>query len=575
MQLVEQQEIDRLGMQVETLRRNIEPQLEMASRVIDGVIKNISISKEGGLNRINQLKLVELNHAFLGLMQPISVVNASGVILASSDLGLVGESIAKKAYFKNEIQHPQDNILHISAPHPILGKPAQAISLFKSLLDRKGNFLGMVVINLSPNFFSTLLSSVHYTSDIRSAIIHGSGILLHFEPEWVKSSGINLAMRNTFFTRHKNSRLLTNTYIGESMLTGEARMVFLTNIQPEALNIDQPLVVKVSRSLQAVFESWRKSAYMQIVAFSTILLISAWVMAFILRWRRSASVRHQEVETALARVNRAFITLSVCNEEFIHVEDENALLQKICQVIVESGGYYMAWVGVPQQDLGLTIKPVAHFGFENDYLAEMKFSWSKYCDLGQGPAGRAVRSHKIQVNQNFEINPLTHPWRSAALARGYLSSISLPLKNSSTFFGVLNIYASENDAFSDAEKGLLEKLAANLSFGVSAIRGEVERKQAEEKLSIAAVAFQSQEGIMIADANQNIINVNGAFTEITGYAAEEAIGKKANLLKSGHHDEEFYSSIKKSLHQNDGWQGKIWNKRKSGELYLEWLIITA
>ncbi|WP_293600265.1 EAL domain-containing protein, partial [Polynucleobacter sp. 39-46-10] len=51
--------------------------------------------------------------------------------------------------------------------------------------------------------------------------------------------------------------------------------------------------------------------------------------------------------------------------------------------------------------------------------------------------------------------------------------------------------------------------------------------------------------------------------------------KKANLLKSGHHDEEFYSSIKKSLHQNDGWQGKIWNKRKSGELYLEWLIITA
>lgn len=102
-----------------------------------------------------------------------------------------------------------------------------------------------------------------------------------------------------------------------------------------------------------------------------------------------------------------------------------------------------------------------------------------------------------------------------------------------------------------------------------------ERKRAETDLHIAATAFEAQEGILITDADSLILRVNQSFTEITGYSAEEAIGQTPHLLSSDRHDAAFYSAMWQSLLKNGTWQGEIWNRRKNGEIYLEWLIITA
>ena len=102
-----------------------------------------------------------------------------------------------------------------------------------------------------------------------------------------------------------------------------------------------------------------------------------------------------------------------------------------------------------------------------------------------------------------------------------------------------------------------------------------DRKQTEQQLRIAATAFESQEGMLITDTDSTILRVNRAFTEITGYASEEVIGKKTRILKSGHHDASFYAQMWKSLLQNGGWQGEVWNRRKNGETFPEWLTITA
>ncbi|MBS0371211.1 MAG: EAL domain-containing protein [Proteobacteria bacterium] len=102
-----------------------------------------------------------------------------------------------------------------------------------------------------------------------------------------------------------------------------------------------------------------------------------------------------------------------------------------------------------------------------------------------------------------------------------------------------------------------------------------ERKRAEIDLRIAAIAFESQEGMFIADADRVILKVNRAFTEITGYGEDEAIGQTPRLLRSGRHDNEFYAGMYASLETTGTWQGEIWNRRKSGEIFPEWLTITV
>jgi diguanylate cyclase (GGDEF)-like protein/PAS domain S-box-containing protein len=106
-------------------------------------------------------------------------------------------------------------------------------------------------------------------------------------------------------------------------------------------------------------------------------------------------------------------------------------------------------------------------------------------------------------------------------------------------------------------------------------RDITERKKAENELRIAATAFESQEGILVTDANRCILRVNQAFTEITGYSAEEVVGMDPRLLSSGRHDGNFYAAMWASLHTTGAWKGEIWNRRKNGEVYPERLSITA
>ncbi|WP_432742616.1 EAL domain-containing protein [Methylobacter sp. G7] len=103
-----------------------------------------------------------------------------------------------------------------------------------------------------------------------------------------------------------------------------------------------------------------------------------------------------------------------------------------------------------------------------------------------------------------------------------------------------------------------------------------ERKVNEEKLKLANLVYQAiGEAIMVADADNRIVTVNPAFTELTGYSLQEAIGQSTTLLKSGHQNEAFYQIMWHTLETTGHWQGEIWNRRKNGETYLEWLTINT
>lgn len=107
------------------------------------------------------------------------------------------------------------------------------------------------------------------------------------------------------------------------------------------------------------------------------------------------------------------------------------------------------------------------------------------------------------------------------------------------------------------------------------VRDITARKQAEAELRIAAVAFESREGLMITDARGVILRVNQSFTRTTGYTAEEAVGQTPRMLKSGRHDAVFYAAMWEAIHRTGAWQGEIWDRRKNGEIYPKWLTITA
>jgi diguanylate cyclase (GGDEF)-like protein/PAS domain S-box-containing protein len=102
------------------------------------------------------------------------------------------------------------------------------------------------------------------------------------------------------------------------------------------------------------------------------------------------------------------------------------------------------------------------------------------------------------------------------------------------------------------------------------------RKQAEDRLRLAASVFEhAQEGILITDADARILDVNPAFTAVTGYSREEAVGRNPEFLKSGHHPPEFFAEMWASLLESGAWRGEIWNRKKGGELFAELLAVTA
>jgi diguanylate cyclase (GGDEF)-like protein/PAS domain S-box-containing protein len=102
-----------------------------------------------------------------------------------------------------------------------------------------------------------------------------------------------------------------------------------------------------------------------------------------------------------------------------------------------------------------------------------------------------------------------------------------------------------------------------------------ERKRQDADQRVAAVAFETQEGMIITDENARILRVNQAFSEMTGYSAQEVVGQTPSILKSGRQDAAFYQALWQDLKEDGYWQGEIWNRRKNGENYPEWLTITV
>jgi PAS domain S-box-containing protein/putative nucleotidyltransferase with HDIG domain len=182
-------------------------------------------------------------------------------------------------------------------------------------------------------------------------------------------------------------------------------------------------------------------------------------------------------EHELILVNRALATLTSCNEALVRAVDEPTLLARVCDSVVQHGGYAMAWVGYADTVPARTIRPVAHAGADRDYLNNMPLAWDGGPD--QGAAGRAVQTGRRVVIRDIALEPHAGIWREAARARGHASAIALPVTVEGDTIGVLMIFASEVDAFDSPEVELLSDLADDLAYGIKSLRARTERARAE------------------------------------------------------------------------------------------------
>ena len=179
---------------------------------------------------------------------------------------------------------------------------------------------------------------------------------------------------------------------------------------------------------------------------------------------RDITDRKQE-ERLLQRLNRTLRTLTKCNEALIRAENESDLLNNICRIIVEYGGYRLAWVGYPGDDEARTMHPVAKAGCDSGNLETLGITWAD-TEKSRGPIGTALHDG---------LSPLEKD--------GQVTVLSLPLTTGSEVLGALTVHAWEQDFFDEEEMNLMVQLAGDLAYGIKSLRTAAERRHVEEALA--------------------------------------------------------------------------------------------
>ncbi|HYD62693.1 MAG TPA: EAL domain-containing protein [Noviherbaspirillum sp.] len=271
----------------------------------------------------------------------------------------------------------------------------------------------------------------------------------------------------------------------------------------------------------------------------------------------------ERTQQALAHINRLYSVLSHTNAAIVRIKDRDKLLDEICHVAVELGGFPLARIALIDRSSG-TWKWTAKCG-EDATLPECEETihacLSDKYDALQGAIFK-VCSRAVQENVNWSaICP-------QAQAAGFQSHVVLQLRIGGCAIGMFSLYAREADYFDEAQLHLLEEMTEDVSFALENIEREAQRKITEDNLrKLSRAVEQSANAVVITDREGIIEYVNPWFTRITGFAAEEVVGKTPRVLKSGETHPETYKRLWDTILSGKEWTGELHNTKKNGEFY--------
>ncbi len=274
------------------------------------------------------------------------------------------------------------------------------------------------------------------------------------------------------------------------------------------------------------------------------------------------------------KITRFYSAWVACTNVIVREKSEDILLNELCSHIAVTVGFKLVWIGFVDNK-SEWIQKVACSDSNSLYFQNLKVSSQANLPEGRGATGQAIRHNRPVIFNDILKESSAELWWENAISENIRASAAFPLTKNGVVIGVMNLYSTDIDYFSDDLITLINGLCEDISYALENLDRQKLQLAQEYELRIAAAAFESQESFMVTDANNNILRVNGGFTALTGYTANEVLGKNPRLLQSGRHNKAFYQAMWKSLRQNRFWQGEVWNRKKNGQIFPEWLCITA
>ncbi len=237
--------------------------------------------------------------------------------------------------------------------------------------------------------------------------------------------------------------------------------------------------------------------------------------------------------------------------------NEAVLFQRICDKLVELRPYRRAWV-----------KKQAAEGETTIVAAGEATPQQKDSAWGGGPGLPVISA---EIPRSLNLAPGEKP--AGEFQAG--SVLSKQLIVGTQCIGVISVHTKDMDADSQ-EQALLHLLARDTGFAIAMLRGFAAIETAQKELKLAGAVFDNAlEGIIITDDRGKILAANPSVCLISGYDMMELVGQTPAIFKSGRHDLDFYTGMWGLLKQTGRWQGEIWNKRKNGNVYPQWLSISV
>jgi diguanylate cyclase (GGDEF)-like protein/PAS domain S-box-containing protein len=515
----------RLLTQVRVIKANLGAQMQGTNHVLNDIRKQLSSVPPGEWSRaIPTWQVENIVDAKTGV-RTILAIDAQGIARLSNQKQLLGTDLHQRDYFQTVVKNPDPDTLFVSPPFKtLLG--AWAINLMRVISDQNGGFAGIAVATLDTEYFKALLSSVDYAPDMWSAIAHGNGTLFLMVPERQVTMGMDLAKPGSFFTRHIDSGKPETVMSGPVYATGENRLIAQCTMQPPSLQLDKPLVIAASRDLSALFGPWRAHVINQSITFSIIALVAIASLAGFQLYQQ----RHIRLTTLAQHALRD------TRQQLIEIID----FLPDATFVIDQDKKVAIWNRAMEKMTGVTKEEILGKG-DYEYMIPLYGCRRPHLLDLLDRDDQELAGNYTNIRRNGEI--LDAETFCPALNNGqgaYVWATGVPLYDASG-----------------------QRIGA-----IESIRDISERKKNEEYLRKLTHGIEhSASAVMITDTQGTIEYVNRKFTQLTGYAPEEAVGNTPRILRSDATPREVFDNLWKTILAGQEWRGEILNRRRSGEVY--------
>jgi len=247
----------------------------------------------------------------------------------------------------------------------------------------------------------------------------------------------------------------------------------------------------------------------------------------------TAIVEQRKSEARAFKLGRLYSVLSTTNHAIIHRRSIQELMDEICQIAVNTGGFRMAWAGRVNEATQV-IEPFVSCGYDEGYLDKTVVS-ARDIPEGRGPTGTAYREGRHVVINQLASDPSMKLWREEAEKRGYGSIAAFPFAPNTRYAGTFTLYAEEQGFFDDEIVRLLDEMTGDITFALKSLEDEEERAAALEKIRRDEEKFRSIFNalpLLIISINRSglIVDCNQRIGDALGYAKEEIIGQPVTKI---------------------------------------------